>query len=109
MKITLDNYKLIIPEKDCNLIYSLLIDLSNLNNMLDENNKSYKKLSIDYITEHTVYSSERTDPCPDYYGMYRLVYENNIYENVGLEMNINELDTVICALINFIEYKQYET
>lgn len=105
MKITLDNYKLIIPDKDYNLIYSLLIDLSNLNNMLDENNKSYKKLYIDYITEHTAYSPERTDPCPDYYGMYRLVYENNSCENVGLEMNINELDTVICALINFIEHK----
>lgn len=105
MKITLDNYKDVIPEKDHHLMYGLLYDLYELNTELENIQEPYRKLYIDYIDEHTEYSPERTDPCPDYYGMYRLVFEKNPYETVGLEMDINELDTALCVLINFIEFK----
>ena len=105
MKITLDNYKDIIPEKDQTMIYSLLLDLLELNTELENVQEPYRKLYIDYITEHTEYSPERTDPCPDFYGMYRLLFEKNPYESVGTEMTLDELDSALCILVNFIEFK----
>ena len=105
MKITIDNYKKIIPKENQSLMLGLLIDLEELNTELDDIQESYRKLYIDYITEHTEYSPERTDPCPDYYGMYKLVFEKNPYESVGTEMTIEELDSALCILINFIEFK----
>lgn len=105
MKVTFENYKDIIPEKDQNLIEALLCDLLELNTELENIQEQYRKLYIDYIMEHTEYSIERTDPCPDFFGMYRLVFEKNPYESVGAEMTINELDSAMCILINFIEFK----
>ena len=105
MKVTLNNYKKLIPKKDQLLMYSLILDLEELNTELDNIQEPYRKLYIDYITEHTEYSPERTDPCPDYYGMYRLVFEKNHYETVGIEMTINDLDIALCVLINFTEFK----
>ena len=105
MRVTWENYKDIISEKNQGLIESLLIDLLELNTELENIQEPYRKLYIDYITEHTEYSPERTDPCPDYYGMYRLVFEKNPYESVGSEMTIDELDSAMCILINFVEFK----
>ena len=115
MKVTQENYKDIIPEKNQGLIESLLIDLLEFNTELENIQEPYRKLYIvagligsrlaDYITEHTGYSPERTDPCPDFYGMYRLVFEKNPYESVGTEMTIDELDSAMCILINFVEFK----
>jgi len=100
MKITVDNYK-IVSEKDQKLLYALLIDLDEINNMLES--KGYDKIYIDYIDTHTEYSPEWTDPCPDYFGMYTLRSINNQYEIIGIEMTIEDLDMVMCTLINFIE------
>lgn len=105
MKLTIDNYKELIPEENQLLIHGLILDLEELNNELENIQESYRKLYIDYITEHTDYSPERTDPCPDFYGMYRLVFEKNPYESVGTEMTIDELDSAMCILINFVEFK----
>lgn len=105
MKITIDNYKKIIPKKDQSLMYGLLLDLEELNQELEDLQEPYRKLYIDYITEHTGYSPERTDPCPDYYGMYTLRFEKNQYEKIGTEMTIDELDSALCILINFVEFK----
>ena len=104
MKITINNYKELIPKKDQSLMLALIIDLNELNNELENLQEQHRKLYIDYITEHTEYSPERTEPCPDYYGMYRLVFEKNIYETVGTEMTIDELDSALCILTNFIEF-----
>ena len=105
MKVTLDNYKDLIPKDNQLLMHALLEDLNELNTELENLQEPYRKLYIDYITEHTEYSTERTDPCPDYYGMYRLRFEKNSYETVGLEMTIKELDNALCVLINFTEFK----
>lgn len=105
MRVTFENYKDITPEKNQGLIESLLTDLLELNTELENIQEPYRKLYIDYIMEHTEYSPERTDPCPDYYGMYRLVFEKNPYESVGTEMTIEELDNAMCVLINFVEFK----
>ena len=87
------------------VLKSLLIDLMELNQLLEDKDESYKKLYIDYIDEHTDWEPERTDPCPDYYGFFRLRFEKDHYETIGSEMNLNELDYVLCALINFVEFK----
>lgn len=83
------------------LLHALLQDTCNLNDLLDKNNKSYKRILIDYIDEHTEYSPERTDPCPDYYGLFKIVLENDHYNIIGDPVGLRDLDMVLCALFNF--------
>lgn len=83
------------------LLTSLLLDIAEFNNQIDEN----KHIYIDYENEHTEYSPERTDPCPDYYGCFRLRFENNPTETIGDYVDLWTLDNVICALINFVEFQ----
>ena len=111
MKVTQENIKEIkyvynwnSSDSAQNYLKSLLIDLLELNNELDNRGESHKKLYIDYEDKHTEYSPERTDPCPDYYGLFTLRFENKPYETVGGIMDLNELDTVLCALVNFVEF-----
>ena len=112
MKVTQENVKEIkyiynwnSSDSAQNYLKSLLIDLLELNNELDNRGESHKQLYIDYEDKHTEYSPERTDPCPDYYGLFTLRFENKPYETVGGIMDLNELDTVLCSLIDFIEFK----
>lgn len=105
MKVTIDNFKGIIPVKDQPLCEALLIDLMELNQLLEDKDEAYRKLYIDYEVNHTEYSAERVDPCPDYYGMFSLRFEKDSYETVGDYMTIVELDNIMCALINFVEFK----
>ena len=85
------------------LLEGLLVDLATLNTLLIDRHEEYRVLYIDYINEHTEYSPERTDPCPDFYGMFRLVFENDPSNNVGGEMYIDQLDMVLFALNEFEE------
>ena len=87
------------------LLKVILDDVNELNNLLKDKDESYRQLYIDYIGDHTEYSPERTDPCPDYRGMFTLRFEKNPYETIGMEMTIDDLDNAICILINFIEFK----
>ena len=82
------------------LLASLLFDIAELNNQIDER----KHIYIDYENEHTEYSPERTDSCPDYCGMFRLRFESNPSETVGDYVDLWTLDNVICALVNFVEF-----
>jgi len=95
MKLTKDNYREYVPKKDQCLFLALLIDLDELNELINT------KLYIDLQIVHDEYSVERTDPCPDYYGMYRLYTENNNYYPIGLPMNLDELDSALCLLNEF--------
>jgi len=111
MKVTVDNIANIEYISDYNLEYgkmileALLDDIKELNDLLIDKGESYRQIYIDYINEHTEYSPERVDPCPDYYGMFTLRFEKNHYETIGDLMTLNELDGVICALVNFTEFK----
>ena len=87
-----------------NLLESILIDVMELNQLLEDRDENYHKIYIDYIDTHTEYSVERTDPCPDYYGMFTLRFEYNNYETIGTEMTIDELNNALCILINFVEF-----
>ena len=114
MKVTTDNigdikfihdfeYRSLQESK--NLLISLLIDVKGLNALLINDNKSNKQIFIDYENEHTEYSPERTDPSPDYYGTFTLRFENDPVEKIGPNMDLDDLDTMICGLYNFIEYQ----
>ena len=103
MKVTRENFKDI--ENNQGLLESLLIDLEELNQLLEDKGEAYRKLYIDYEDKHTEYSPERIDPCPDYYGLFSLRFEKNPYESVGDMMTLEELDNALFILINFIEFK----
>lgn len=103
MKVTRENFKNI--ENNQGLLESLLIDLEELNQLLEDKDEAYRKLYIDYQDYHNEYSPERTDPCPDYYGMFSLRFEKNPYETVGDMMTLEELDNALFILINFVEFK----
>lgn len=101
MKVTIENYQR-CGEKP-KLLYSLLIDLAELNELIEKYKIDNKQLYIDYQDYHDSYSAERTDPCPDYYGMYSLKFENDNLERVGDPMTIEELDNAIYMFISFFE------
>ena len=73
MKVTRENFKCI--ENNQSLLESLLIDLEELNQLLEDKDESYRKLYIDYQDYHNEYAPEQTDPCPDYYGLFSLRFE----------------------------------
>lgn len=110
MKVTFENIKNIkyfaytndTVEYCQSLLKGLLMDLLTLNEILIHKNEENRILYIDYINEHTEYSPERTDPCPDYYGMFRLKFKRND-NTVGEEMTLNELDLALLILNNFEE------
>jgi len=83
-----------LPEKEQGLVKALLIDLKEIND-------TKIKLPIDlyWIDQHTEWPCERTEPCPDYYGMYELRWGTEL---IGVEMDLDTLDTVLCALYNYV-------
>lgn len=85
-----------ISNSDKLLLNSLLDDLDYMNQ------KSKSELFIDWQDYHDEYSQERTDPCPDYYGMYTIRSIEQPYEILGVEMDIHDLDNSICLLYNYI-------
>ena len=111
MKVTVDNIANIERisgydlENGKMILKALLDDIKELNDLLIDKGESYRQIYIDYINEHTEYSPERVDPCPDYYGMFTLRFEKNPYEIIGDVMLLDELDNAICMLINFMEFK----
>ena len=97
MKVTIENYQRC--GENPKLLYSLLIDLAELNELIEKYKIDNKQLYIDYQDYHDSYSAERTDPCPDYYGMYR-VWRGDDF--IGVEMDLDTLDSTLCLLYNFV-------
>lgn len=87
MKITLDNYKECCPSDKQGLMEALLIDIKELPS----------ELEIHYVTEHTEYSCERTDPCPDYYHTYFIKWAE-CDDNINSGLTLEELDNHLCTL-----------
>ena len=86
-----------LPEKEQGLVKALLIDIDEINYhkpLLSSN------IYIDWIDQHTEWSPERTDPCPDYYGMYRIIKSRG--ETLGVEMTLDDLDMALCLLHNYL-------
>lgn len=100
MTITTDNYKNIVPEKDQNIIYSLLLDILELNNSREGLN-----LYLDIQDYHNEYSDERIEPCPDYYGTYSINFlaEEGSYNSLVYELSAEELDVAVWSIYKFNE------
>jgi hypothetical protein len=92
-----------IPEKEQPLVVALLNDLAEINHNLPLHSPN---LELEWIDTHTEYSPERVDPCPDYYGYYRLKFQKKRDGCVGDVMTIDELDNALCILFsyNFLLY-----
>ena len=100
MKVTkeiIENLPITTREK--HLLKALLVDLKDIN-------KYCPGIYIEWIDKHTEYSPERTEPCPDYYGMYQIRHDNYDGEILGIEMDIDLLDASLCLLNNFVELCQ---
>lgn len=78
------------------LLSHLVDDINDINEHIND------VLYIDYIDEHTDYSCERVDPCPDYYGCFYIRSEKFPCETLGIEMTLNDLDNAICVLANYV-------
>lgn len=89
-----------IPEKEQGLVRALLKDVDEINEFIFPKDK---KIYLNWIDEHTEYSPEWTDPCPDFYGMYT-VRREGVAETIGVEMDLDTLDTALCLLNNFVVY-----
>lgn len=88
-----------LPEKEQGLVKALLIDIKEINDT-----KVKPEIYLDWIDQHTEYSPEWTDPCPDYYGMYRIRRSDND-DVLGVEMDLDTLDTSLCLLHNYLIYE----
>lgn len=95
MKITRRNFRQIVPKEEQERLNSLFNDLDDVN-VYNKN-----KLYFDWQDWHDEYSCERTDPCPDYYGYYRLKFQKNREGCVGDVMTIEELDNALCILFSY--------
>ena len=84
------------------LLMNLVLDAVSVNMYLEKINPD-RKIYIDYETEHTEYSPERVDPCPDYYGSFTLRYENYPNETIGDPMTIDELNNALFILNEFLQ------
>lgn len=88
------------------ILQSLLIDVNSLNNILVNLGLGFNTFHIEYEDQHTEYSPERTDPCPDFYGEFFLVFDKT-NETIGEEMFLSDLDNTIMILSDFImNYKE---
>ena len=99
MRVTEENIQTLpICGYDKGLLKSILVDVEEINH----NASCFKyDIYIDWIDQHTEYSPERTDPCPDYYGMYRVRREDN-NDTLGIEMTLSDLDMALCLLHNYV-------
>lgn len=100
----LDLYKIHhnIPDNEKNIIHALYCDILELNNIIENNLGEDKCLHLHYQDWHDEYSEERVDPCPDYYGTYSLINDNG--DRIGINMDIDTLDTVLCSLTDLMEH-----
>lgn len=100
MKVTYENIEdLPINNKDKVILKSLLTDIDEINNA---NLKD--PIYIDWEENHTEYSPEWTEPCPDFYGTYSLI-RSTTKDKLGVEMDIDTLDIALCLLNNYIIYE----
>ena len=97
MIITLDNYEDCVADSDQTAIEATLNILEDLNKKL----RNDKKLSIFLQDWHDEYSCERVDPCPDYYGTYRLMYSQDSV--LTWYMDADELLDTVYILFEFTE------
>ena len=100
MKVTKENIHKIYENSESyayKLLNSLLDDLHIYNELYFP-----KELEIHYVTEHTEYSPEWTDPCPDYYGTFNIKWQDSS-DTINDGLTLYELDNNMCTLCQAFE------
>ena len=94
MKVTLDNIDSIsfIYNTHKKLLTELVKELNELNNITNNNFCIYLE------DKHTEWPPERCDPCPDYYGYYRIGFDPDTNKYIGDYMDLSELDNALYIL-----------
>lgn len=105
MKLTLDNfesilkkYKKDISSCEISMMHALLTDCIEYNT----SGVFPHEIEIHIITEHTKYSPEWTEPCPDYYGTYYIKYAD-VDDYIIDCLDIDRLDNAMFALCEAFE------
>lgn len=95
MQVTKENLNL-LPEKERNFVEDIL------DNELEEINSFNKGVfTLHWQEYHDEYSPERTDPCPDFYGMYYIRKNNN--RVMYLPVTLQEVDEYMFFLWNILK------
>lgn len=100
MKLTFDNYISVLNDfdiRETELVFALLQDANEYSN-----NIFPKTLEIHINEHHTEYSAERTDPCPDYYSMFYIKW-NNSNDIINDYFTLSELNEHMCTLCEAFE------
>ena len=95
MQITKENLNS-LPEKERNYVKNLLdYDLEEIN--------SFHKgvFTLHWQDYHDEYSPERTDPCPDFYGMYYIRKNNN--RVMYVPVTLQEIDEYLFFLWSILK------
>lgn len=100
MKLTKENIETLpVSDKEKRYLLGDLEDIREINEICKE-----ELFYLYWENQHTEYSAERTDPCPDYYGTYsvRTIEDNEL---IGLECwSEEELQDRICDIYDTCEY-----
>lgn len=96
------------PEEQTKLLLSLVKEARDINSILTNfPGQDMKTISIYWENEHTEYSPERTDPCPDNYGFFYIMM-NGVNHTIGEAMSIDQLDESLSLLYDFVEMQIFE-
>lgn len=91
-----------LPNHEEKLVWSLYDDLLKINKIIEDNIDINKSIYLHWQDWHNEYSAERTDPCPDYYGTYKLI--NSLGETIGEYMDIDELDKILFTIEELLNH-----
>ena len=95
-------------EEQTKLLLSLVKEARDINSILTNfPGQDMKTISIYWENEHTEYSPERTDPCPDNYGFFYIMM-NGVNQTIGDAMSIDQLDESLSLLYDFVEMQIFE-
>lgn len=95
MQVTKENLNL-LPEKERNFVEDILdYELEEINSF----NKGV--FTLHWQEYHDEYSPERTDPCPDFYGMYYIRKNNN--RVMYLPVTLQEVDEYLFFLWSILK------
>lgn len=95
MQVTKENLNL-LPEKERNFVEDILdYELEEINSF----NKGI--FTLHWQEYHDEYSPERTDPCPDFYGMYYIRKNNN--RVMYVPVTLQEIDEYLFFLWSILK------
>lgn len=100
MKLTssnIDKLREALPDKDVALVKAIMQDIAEYNADVFPID-----LELHFQDYHDEYSSERTDPCPDFYNTFSINWAGS-YDTIASGMDVNALDETMCAICQAFE------